>query len=426
VDDAATATLPGPPGPSVTKIATVAELPAALAELQLPRASPVLVLIGGADGLDEPGLARLRPFFDDALAPLAGALDACVVDGGTSAGVMDLMGRARAELGGTFPLVGVAAEGTVTPTGTAALEPNHSHVVLVPGTGWGDESPWLADVASQLADQSPSVTVLVNGGEIALDDVNRSVEAGRPVLVLDGSGRVADELAAALGDRADGAAGKDQQRVKDLAASGLVEAVALADGPPALARAVALLLSARVRPAVPATSYLDWLKVDLGVLVDELPLSRLQRHHLRSRWLDQLAWMESRAKPAQRWYYVLRLVTIVGGVTVPALVTLDLRGTAGTAATAGTWAVSLLVAISAALEGFFRFGDRWRHYRRTAELLKGEGWDFAQLAGAYGTFTTHAAAHRYFAQRIEDVLRQDVEGFIATVARESPGKTAGA
>ena len=38
-----------------------------------------------------------------------------------------------------------------------------------------------------------------------------------------------------------------------------------------------------------------------------------------------------------------------------------------------TWVVSLVVAISAAVEQFFHFGDRWRNYRRTAERLKSEG-----------------------------------------------------
>jgi hypothetical protein len=40
----------------------VAGLPVVLAELKLTRPSPVLVLIGGADGIDEAGLARLRLF----------------------------------------------------------------------------------------------------------------------------------------------------------------------------------------------------------------------------------------------------------------------------------------------------------------------------------------------------------------------------
>ena len=34
---------------------------------------------------------------------------------------------------------------------------------------------------------------------------------------------------------------------------------------------------------------------------------------MRSRWLDQIVWLEGKAKKSQRWYYGLRLVAIVGG-----------------------------------------------------------------------------------------------------------------
>jgi hypothetical protein len=100
--------------------------------------------------------------------------------------------------------VGVAAEGTVAPPGGSpaadggsTLEPNHPHVVLVPGSKWGDESPWLADVADALADGGPSATLVVNGGEITYRDVAHSLNRGRPVLVLAGTGRTADAIAAA-------------------------------------------------------------------------------------------------------------------------------------------------------------------------------------------------------------------------------------
>ena len=39
-----------------------------------------------------------------------------------------------------------------------------------------------------------------------------------------------------------------------------------------------------------------------------------------------------------------------------------------------TFALSQVVAISAAIEEFFHYGERWRHYRRTAESLKTQGW----------------------------------------------------
>jgi hypothetical protein len=90
-----------------------AELSAALHELDFHRPSRTLVLVGGAGGLGRAELDRLRPLFIEVLAPLAATLGAAVVDGGTDAGVMRLMGQARAQTNATFALVGVVAIGTV-------------------------------------------------------------------------------------------------------------------------------------------------------------------------------------------------------------------------------------------------------------------------------------------------------------------------
>ena len=53
-------------------------------------------------------------------------------------------------------------------------------------------------------------------------------------------------------------------------------------------------------------AYREWLKKDLGGLIEELNLSELQGHSLRSRWLDQVLWMESKAKKSQTMYYIVR------------------------------------------------------------------------------------------------------------------------
>ena len=68
------------------------------------------------------------------------------------------------------------------------------------------------------------------------------------------------------------------------------------------------------------------------------------------RYLDQLTWMEGKAKRSQWFYYRLRLITIIGAVIVPALVALNtLPRWQGTAAQIATWIVSLVVArVSAA------------------------------------------------------------------------------
>jgi hypothetical protein len=180
------------------------ELSIALHDLGLHYPHPTLVLVGGAGELRDVELARLRPLFVEVLAPLFEVLGAFVVDGGTDAGVMRLMGEARGETGATFSLIGVPAAGLVTLPGAttpraeaAPLEPHHTHFVLVPGSKWGDDSPWLSRVASTLGSGKPSLTLLINGGEITREDVSQSVKAGRPVVVVGGTGRLADEIAIA-------------------------------------------------------------------------------------------------------------------------------------------------------------------------------------------------------------------------------------
>src|SRR3712207_4484124 len=81
------------------------ELPIALDSLGMNRPCPVLSLVGGADALNDSDMANLRSLFTEVLAPMVGALGAAVVDGGTNAGVMRLMGQARFKTNSTFPLI---------------------------------------------------------------------------------------------------------------------------------------------------------------------------------------------------------------------------------------------------------------------------------------------------------------------------------
>jgi TRPM family ion channel len=196
-----------PPATRIVFVERSDGLGAGLDALGLRRGRPVVVLVGGAGGMAEGDRVLAGEVVRRSVFPLLDRLGAVVVDGGTDAGVMRVAGRARAACGGRFPLVGVVARGTVAAPGSAGpdaevLEPFHTHVVLVPGSEWGDESPWLAEVASAIADGAPTVTLVVNGGAVTYDDIARSLGVGRPVVVLGGTGRAADEIAAAAAGRA--------------------------------------------------------------------------------------------------------------------------------------------------------------------------------------------------------------------------------
>jgi hypothetical protein len=236
---------PAAVGPDVPlrRVAAVAELPTALDRLGLSRGRPVLALVGGAAGMNETHLERVDEVFRSAVIPVVESCRGALVDGGTDAGIMRVIGRARSSSGAGFPLVGVAADGTVAAPGaaqpdgddTAPLEPHHTHIILVPGSSWGDESPWLAAVASAIAGEEGSATLVVNGGEITYADVDRSLACRRPVLVLAGTGRTADAVAAAAaGEAAD-------PRAARIAASPLTRIVDIGD-PDALARTLQAVL----------------------------------------------------------------------------------------------------------------------------------------------------------------------------------------
>jgi hypothetical protein len=182
-----------------TLVSTEDALDEALGALDIPP-GPVILLYGGAARLEDRHRARIERFLAAAFMPAVAGLGAIVIDGGTDAGVMRMVGEARERAGARIRIVGVAPFGKVRvpgSQGSTELAPGHTDFVLVPGEAWGAESGWFHPIASRLS-SGPVVTVLVNGGPIALQEVERSIQQGGRVLVVDGTGRAADDVAAAI------------------------------------------------------------------------------------------------------------------------------------------------------------------------------------------------------------------------------------
>jgi len=127
-----------------------------------------------------------------------------VFDGGTDTGVMRAMGQARRRVHATFPLIGVVPTGCAClpeeerPAGRAPLEPNHSHFIFLSGNSWESQALWLSRIATTYSAGAPALTVLADGGGIAAYDVVHSLFAGRPVVAVAGTGRLADQFAEAV------------------------------------------------------------------------------------------------------------------------------------------------------------------------------------------------------------------------------------
>ena len=177
----------------------------AISEVGLKDNYPVIVLIGGE--VDEQKVDSTRRAIE-MISRIAEDMHAAVICGGTDMGVMAEIGRIRSRQSYKFPLIGVAPEELVTwpdgPRNTKflwlgkerwPLESHYSHFILVPGSQFGDESPWIVDTATLLSKDHQSVTILINGGEVSRKDIQLSLENGRQVIVLSRTGRLADELA---------------------------------------------------------------------------------------------------------------------------------------------------------------------------------------------------------------------------------------
>ena len=192
------------------KKAAVAVFPAAqvtiadiVSALDLKKYDAVILIIGGADGVEDKFKQRLIQLFGRGIARAAANANAVIIDGGTQSGVMAMMGQGVADRGSKCSLVGVAPKGLVQYPGSAVqstvnLDPNHSHFVLTEGNEWGSELETIFNIASELTSRVPkAVAILASGGDKSRDEVVQAVRQNLPLVVIEGSGGLADDISAA-------------------------------------------------------------------------------------------------------------------------------------------------------------------------------------------------------------------------------------
>jgi SLOG in TRPM, prokaryote/SMODS and SLOG-associating 2TM effector domain 1/Protein of unknown function (DUF4231) len=172
---------------------------AIIAALGLKPYKAVILILGGASTLDEQLIPRLTQLFGRGIARAATATAAVIIDGGTQSGVMALIGEGVAGRGYQSPLVGVAPAALVAwpdgPTTGVPLEPHHSHFVLVEGNAWGNETATMYELTRVLTATAPGVAIIAGGGAVTRDEALRAVRHNLPLIIIEGSGGVADEIA---------------------------------------------------------------------------------------------------------------------------------------------------------------------------------------------------------------------------------------
>jgi hypothetical protein len=176
---------------------------ALIAEIRA-RANCFVFLSGGAAHIGEDEKRQLLSMFDALRLLVAAGYRIAVGDGGTQFGIMEVAGQARLASNNAFPLIGVAPAADIPPLGNTPIDPHHSHVVAVQNPAapakhcWGFETETMYWLFARIAEARPSVTIVANGGEIALDEVDANIRARRQMILVEGSGRTADAIGALL------------------------------------------------------------------------------------------------------------------------------------------------------------------------------------------------------------------------------------
>ena len=182
--------------------------------LALKPCNAVILVLGGAGTLAASiPSQRLSELFRG-IARAAAESGATIIDGGRQDGISAWMGNGVASKGNQSDLIGVApADKLGFPggqTGEVPAEPNHSHFVLVEGNEWGCETGTLFGLAGALAQNPPAaepdaegkptnkpmLAILANGGPDSKHEVLQTVRQNLPLIVVVGSGGLADEIAA--------------------------------------------------------------------------------------------------------------------------------------------------------------------------------------------------------------------------------------
>ena len=335
-----------------------------IAQLQLPKLPPI-VLLGDFDATLN---SRVRAICSRVLAAIAVDPGALIIDNARCSSCAGLMGQAAAEEDVMPTVIGIVPHGRAPED----IDPNHSKVLQLP-VEWTDTTKYTFQVIDAIAAQAPesghAIAILFGGGDEEKKAVFRCASSRRnwPVIVIQGSGGLADQIAAAV------VATNNNAVITD----------------PDLRRIAedASIFTASIDGAIDDISHL--------ILGRIAPKSESARAVLEDAWtlFNQL---DQAAIARQRRFRILELSLVwlaVGAALVAILSSMNSippawRGAVAAYVPRGTLhglvlVIPIVISIIGAYNSYFRDGIKWILFRGAAEALKREIYRFRTQSGNY-------------------------------------------
>jgi hypothetical protein len=127
-----------------------------------------------------------------------------------------------------------------------------------------------------------------------------------------------------------------------------------------------------------------------------------EEHYLNGRWQSQRDYYSKVAETNKLWHQSLLGISAIGSILVPVLLNIP---------AIPKWlptVISVLVSAALALDNALHFGDNWRSFRQTLEILKRER---AYFDAGIEPYTDAQTAFPLFVQRCEEAMGKEGESY---------------
>ncbi|MDP9416144.1 MAG: DUF4231 domain-containing protein [Pseudomonadota bacterium] len=148
----------------------------------------------------------------------------------------------------------------------------------------------------------------------------------------------------------------------------------------------------------------------------KLPLSEKQHAWISHRFNEDVLKAAISSTSLRSKFTWLRYAGLGSAFVVPSLAAFNAAQTSpATWVRWTTLVVSIIAALSTGFDQVFRFGARWRLYRRSYVRLLAVGWDFVELQGDFSD-PDHTTAFPSFFRKCEDLIVEREESYLTEVA----------
>jgi hypothetical protein len=263
----------------------------------------------------------------------------------------------------------------------AALDPNHSHFVLVQG----DDANWKCNLAKAFAASTPTLAIVVGGESSAKNEVLYAVRQNIPVIVIEGSTGLASEIAVGFSNKP---AVPDDPGLAEIVAEGAIHLHSLTNSAKGLERLI---------------------RRELG-----------GDNVLMMAW-ERFADYDSNAVAYQTRFNNLQVTILAIGVLGTALA-ISKEHYGITTGVLGYWYQKLLIAIPIVLTllitvaNRFKQGNKWLLLRASAEAMKREIYRYRTRSGPYTGVAGQPSPEQQLSEKIEDITQRAMRTEVNTSA----------